>query len=67
MYIIDRFEGEWAVIETDHRQTFNLPRTILPNGTKEGDVISISVSTDQDATRARREKINNMMENFFDE
>lgn len=67
MCIIDRFEGNWAIIETDDRQTFNLPRSLLPSGTKEGDVISISVSINKDETEARHHRINRLMKDFFDE
>ena len=66
MYIIDRFEGDYAVIESGDRQTFNLPRILMPTA-KEGDVISITVAVDQDETKSRQEKIKNMMNNFFNE
>ncbi len=66
MYIIDRFEGDYAVIESGDRQTFNLPRILMPTA-KEGDVISISVAIDDSETKARQERIKNMMNNFFDE
>ena len=39
MFIIDRFEGNWAVIEYN-KITFNLPIDILPKGIKEGQVIN---------------------------
>ena len=66
MYIIDRFEGDFAVIEFGDRQTFNLPRILMPTA-KEGDVISIIVAVDDNATKSRQEKIKGMMNNFFDE
>ena len=66
MYIIDRFEGDYAVIESGDRQTFNLPRILMPTAT-EGDVISITVAVDEKETQSRRERIKGMMNNFFDE
>ncbi|CDV96352.1 Protein of unknown function (DUF3006) [Desulfitobacterium hafniense] len=66
MYIIDRFEGDFAVIESGDRQMFNLPRTLMPEA-KEGDVISIAVIVDEKETKSRRERIKGMMNNFFDE
>lgn len=66
MYIIDRFEGDYAVIESGDRQIFNLPRILMPTA-KEGDVISISVAIDDNEAKARQERIKNMMNNFFDE
>ena len=66
MNIIDRFEGDYAVIESGDRQTFNQPRILMPTA-KEGDVISITVAVDQYETKSRQEKIKNMMNNFFNE
>lgn len=54
--IIDRFEGNWAVIEYG-RGTFNFPRDLLPADTNEGDVIDFSVVINQDETTNRRKRI----------
>ncbi|MDK2816208.1 MAG: hypothetical protein PWR22_837 [Moorella sp. (in: firmicutes)] len=67
MFIIDRFEGDWAVIETDDRKTFNLPRSVLPRDAKEGDVITLTASIDVETTQKRREKAKALLDNFFDE
>lgn len=67
MLIIDRFEGDWAIIETENRHMFNLPRILLPHGIKEGDVINIQVGVDLVATKERAEKSQSMLENLFDE
>lgn len=67
MLIIERFEGDWAIIETENRHTFNLPRFVLPTGIKEGDVISIQVGIDLVATKERAEKSKRMLDNLFDE
>lgn len=66
VYIIDRLEGDWAIVETDSRETFNLPRILIPNA-KEGDVIQIIVTVDQAATVKRHDEANKMLDNFFDE
>jgi hypothetical protein len=62
---MDRFEGDWAVIEYG-RTTFNLPRNLLPPDVKEGDVVSIIISVDQTLTAERRQKAAEMMEGFFE-
>jgi len=67
MFIIDRFEGDWAIIEKENRHTFNLPRSILPPHIKEGDVISIQVGIDLVATKERTEKSQRMFDKLFDE
>jgi len=38
-YTIDRFEGDLAMLETDSRQIVEIPRSALPAGAKEGDVV----------------------------
>jgi len=66
LFIIDRFEGEWAVIEYGER-IFNFPREALPSGAKEGDVLKIEVSVDADATRSRAEKIKRLADELFED
>lgn len=65
MIIIDRFEGDWVVIEYGGT-TFNLPPSLLPPGVKEGDVITISISVNQETTKDRRQKEEEMMRAFFE-
>jgi len=67
MYIIDRFEEDWAIVEIENRTTFNLPRSILPTDLKEGDVINIQVTINSEATKQRSEKAKSLLDNFFDE
>jgi len=67
VFIIDRFEGDWAIIETETRRTFNLPRSVLPLSVEDGDVISIQVGIDVAATRKRTEDAKRRLGNFFDE
>jgi len=62
MLIIDRFEGECAVVETDTGM-INIPRADLPTGAKEGDTLKLVI--DADDTKARKKRINNMMNNLF--
>jgi hypothetical protein len=67
MLTIDRFEGDWAIIEMENRHTFNLPRFVLPPSLKEGDVINIQVGIDLVATKDRAEKSKRRLDNLFDE
>lgn len=64
MYIIDRFEGNWAVIEYE-RQTFNLPRQLLPPEALEGDVVAISIKVDVKATAAVKGDITRLERQVF--
>lgn len=67
MLIIDRFEGDWAIIETENCLMFNLPRILLPPGIKEGDVISVQVGIDFEATKERAEKSKRRLDSLFEE
>ena len=51
--IIDRFEGNFAVVELPDRQTVNLPCELFP-GAVEGDVYTISKNEGEAAERKQR-------------
>ena len=62
MLIIDRFEGDFAVVESDMGM-MNIPRSELPTDAKEGDVLRISI--DADGTKSRKQRISGMMDKLF--
>jgi len=62
MLILDRFEGDLAVIETD-TGLLNIPRSELPAGAKEGDTIRLIV--DAEETAARKKSIDERMNKLF--
>ena len=49
-FIVDRHEGELAVVEVDGTTFLDLPRWLLPLGTRADDVLAVAV--DADAERA---------------
>jgi len=64
--IIDRFEGDWAVMEWNGI-TFNFPRRLLPGGAKEGDVIRIVSEVDAARTADRRRRVRQLEDKLFRE
>ena len=51
---LDRFEGKGkqvAVLVTDDGESLNLPKSILPPGTKPGDVLTLTLERDDIATK----------------
>jgi len=62
MLIIDRFENDFAVIETDNGLV-NIPRSELPAGAAEGDVLLITIAVGE--TEERKERIDGMMNKLF--
>ncbi len=61
--IIDRFEGDFAVVEMGNGETVNMPGILVPKGAKEGDVIDIQIN--EEKTLERRRKIENMMKDLW--
>lgn len=60
--IIDRFEGNFAVVELENKDTVNVPKQILPDDAKEGTVVVIEIDHRETETRKRRisEKMNGL-------
>lgn len=59
MIIIDRFEGDLAVLETDSGM-IQAARSLLPEHAREGDILTQTAdgyAVDAEATQARREKL----------
>lgn len=64
-FTIDRFEGEYAIVELEDREMVEIPRIILPPGAKEGDILNISI--DEDETEIRRRRIQAKFNSLFSE
>ncbi len=60
--IIDRFEGEFAVVELPDGSRALLSRTLV-QGAKEGDVLSITL--DAGASAQRKQAIDELMNDLF--
>jgi flagellar basal body L-ring protein FlgH len=66
MLIIDRFEGEYALIEKN-RRIFHIPKVLLPKSAREGDVITIQITVDKEATRQRKQSADRLADKLFKE
>lgn len=64
MFIIDRFEGEYALIEYSNR-IFHIPKSIMPKGAKEGDIIKIEISINKNNTEKKKESIKKLVDEVF--
>ncbi|MED5072957.1 DUF3006 domain-containing protein [Anoxybacillus geothermalis] len=64
--IIDRFEGDIAVVEID-KKTLDLPKTIFPKETDVGDVVIIEVTIDKKETEKLRKEIEELMNEVFED
>ncbi|HEY8435818.1 MAG TPA: DUF3006 domain-containing protein [Haloplasmataceae bacterium] len=59
LLIVDRFEGDWAVIEYG-KETFDFPKELLPPDTQAGDVLTIQIAVDKETTEARKKQITDL-------
>ena len=60
---IDRFEDKYAILESQDKDPiiFNFPLHLLPPEAKEGTVLSINIDIDQEETKRRKDKIQNLL------
>lgn len=63
--IIDRFEGDYAVIEY-YDQVLNLPKVFLPAEVHEGDVLDVIVMLDENETNKLRAEIKKLMDDVWE-
>ncbi len=52
--IIDRFEGEFAVVELENKSFVNMPRQLVPEGAGEGAVLTIRIEAEETQQRQKR-------------
>jgi hypothetical protein len=64
-FIIDRFEEDWAVLEYESK-IFNVPRILIPDNAKEGDVLRSSLEIDKNEMRKRKEVIRKLEDELFE-
>lgn len=64
-FIIDRFEGDYAVVELENKDMIDIPRAILPVDAKEGDIINISIQERE--TEKQKKRIQDKFNSLFSE
>lgn len=62
--VIDRFEGNYAVVELEDRTIIDMPKELIPEGAKEGDVLTIEIDTEE--TYKRKEKVKKILDDLFE-
>ncbi len=61
--IVDRIEGDYAVVEIEKGKMCNLPLELVPN-VKDGDVVSITINKDK--IEERKKTIEELMNSVFE-
>ena len=62
-FTIDRFEGNFAVVELNDQKFINVPKEIIPHGAKEGDIIDIQI--DKAETSKQKDRIEKLMSDVW--
>ena len=61
--IVDRIEGDYALVEIEKGKMCNLPIELVPD-VKEGDVVTITINKDK--TKERKKTIEELMNSVFE-
>ncbi|HHV71224.1 MAG TPA: DUF3006 domain-containing protein [Clostridia bacterium] len=67
-YILDRFEGDYAVCEDENGRTTNLKRNELPSNVQEGDVLIFEDGIfiiDKEETEIRKKEIEKLFNDLI--
>ncbi|MCI7085823.1 MAG: DUF3006 domain-containing protein [bacterium] len=67
-YIIDRFEGDTAVLEDENKEFLNVPKSILPENSNESDCLVFEDGKyiiDEETTKELKEEISDLMDELF--
>ena len=51
---LDRFEGNFALVELPDKKIVQIPKQLIPEGSVEGTVIRIEIDRDEAANREKR-------------
>ncbi|SNS86002.1 Protein of unknown function [Anaerovirgula multivorans] len=63
--VIDRFEGNYAVVEMQDKSTVDMPKLLLPKEAKEGDIIEIRIDTQE--TESRKKRVEKLMNDLWED
>ena len=63
--IIDRFEGDFAVVELENKHFANMPKSLVPQCAKEGSALSIEL--DEEETEKRKLTISKLIDKSQDD
>lgn len=61
---LDRIEGSIAVllVRDEEKVKINIPLILLPSGSKEGDILDITIVRDEKETEAAKERVTSLLE-----
>ncbi|MBA7634947.1 hypothetical protein ES703_42546 [subsurface metagenome] len=63
--VVDRIEGDLAVVELEWREVVNIPLKYLPEGTREGNVLDIIFRINPEREKERRGEIKKLQKELL--
>ncbi len=69
-YIVDRIEGDYVILEGEQGNLFNVKKSNMIANVKEGDILYKKDNIyfiDDEATKRRKEEIDNLMKGLWEE
>jgi hypothetical protein len=64
--IIDRFEGDFAVLKTENNKTINWPIENLPEGASEGSALFFLIGDSPETADSKRELAKDILNEILD-
>ncbi len=64
-FTIDRFEGKFALVELENCDIIDISVSLLPEGSKEGDVLKITI--DKEETEKRKASVEEKFKRLFED
>jgi hypothetical protein len=67
-FIIDRFEGNYAICECEDMKMINISKDLIPSKSREGDVLCFDGHVyliDNETTKRRKEHIEKLMKDIW--
>ena len=65
MLILDRFEGDWVIVEWQE-QVMRIPKQFMPAIAKEGDILLMRIDIDEVATLNRKNAMQAKLDDLFE-
>lgn len=67
-FVIDRFEGEFAVLEDENGNLVDIKKSLLPQNAKESDCVILKddkYTISKEKTESLKQEIDDLMEDLF--
>ncbi len=64
IFVVERLEGSWAILETREGDSFQFPKDLLPQPLTEGTHLAFSIEIDAAARQTAQSKMQTLRDNL---